>query len=202
MKRTLSILLLALAAGCRGQVSEDPPVHLLGVMDWQQKIQPEQASRFFPDGRAMRPLVEGTVAQGELREDDALYRGKEGEGYVARAPIAVDEVVLRRGEERFNVFCTPCHDRAGSGRGMAVRRGYPPPVDLASERVRTMPDGQIFDVISHGVRNMPSYRKQIPVPDRWAIVTWVRVLGHSPHAAIADVPPEARDPLDQERGTP
>jgi mono/diheme cytochrome c family protein len=146
--------------------------------------------------------VEGTVAQGQLREDDSLNQGKEGETYVARAPIPVDEVTLKRGEERFNIYCAPCHDKTGGGRGMAVRRGYPPPVDLASERVRTMPDGQIFDTISHGVRNMPSYRKQIPVEDRWAIVTWVRVLGHSQHASVKDVPPEQQGRIDAENGTP
>ena len=85
---------------------------------------------------------------------------------------------------------------------MIVKRGYPIPLDLASERVRGLPDGQIFDVISNGVRNMPSYRKQIPVADRWAIVTWVRVLGRSQHATIDDVPPEQRDRIDPESGTP
>jgi len=132
------------------------------------------------------------VAQGQLREDDALYQGKEGETFVARAPIDVDEVTLKRGEERFNIYCTPCHDRTGGGRGMAVRRGYPPPVDLASERVRTMPDGQIFDTISHGVRNMPSYAAQVPPRDRWAIVLWLRVLQRSQHTTVADVPAAMR----------
>ncbi len=203
MKRVLAALALVFAAAaCRGQPSEDPPVHLIGDMDWQIKLKAEAPSTTFADGRAMRPLEEGTVAVGQLRDDDALYRGKEGDGYVARAPIAVDETVVRRGQERFNIYCTPCHDRAGSGRGMAVRHGFPPPVDLASERVRSMPDGQLFDTITHGARNMPSYRKQIPVEDRWAIVTWVRVLGHSQHGSLADVPPEQRDRIDAENGNP
>jgi len=203
VRRALLVGLVIVAAGCRGQTSEDPPFHLIGDMDWQQKYLPEQASPIFPDGRAMRPLVEGTVAQGQLREDDALYRGKAADGsFVATVPIPVDEATLRRGQDRFNIYCTPCHDKTGSGHGMVVKRGYPLPIDLTSERVRTMPDGEIFNVITNGVRNMPSYRKQIPVEDRWKIVTWVRVLGHSQHGAVGDVPPEMRDKIESESGTP
>jgi mono/diheme cytochrome c family protein len=190
------------AAACRGQVSEDPPVIFFDNMYVQPKLKAQNPSPTFSDGRGMRPLEEGTVAVGQLRDDDARYRGKEGDAYVTRAPIQVDEGTLRRGQERFNIYCTPCHDRSGGGQGTVVRRGYPPPVDLASDRVRTMPDGQIFDTITNGVRNMPSYRKQIPVDDRWAIVTWVRVLGHSQHASLADVPPEQRDHIEAENGTP
>ena len=206
MKRALFIALAAasvsIAAGCRGETSAEPPVHLIGDMDWQPKYQANQASPLFEDGRAMRPLVEGTVAQGQLREDDALYRGKSGEEYVATVPVPVDEALLQRGQDRYNIYCTPCHDKSGSGHGMIVKRGYPLPIDLASDRVRGLPDGQIFDVITNGVRNMPSYRKQIPVEDRWAIVTWVRVLERSQHASIDDVPPEQRGKIDSESGTP
>lgn len=202
MKRLLVTGVFLLGAGCRGQVSEDPPVRLIGDMDEQLKVKPEEHSNFFQDGRGMRPLIEGTVAQGELRDDDGYYRGRAGDTFLARVPIAVDESVLRRGQERFNIYCAPCHDKAGSGRGMAVRRGFPPPVDLSSDRVRSMPDGQVFDTITNGVRNMPSYRKQIPIEDRWAIVTWVRVLGHSQHGSPADVPPEAKSRIDSESGTP
>ena len=204
MKRALLIAgRVIVGAGCRGATSEDPPVHLIGDMDWQQKYLPEQASPLFPDGRAQRPLVEGTVAQGELREDDVYYRGKAADGsFVANVPITVDEATLKRGQDRFNIYCAPCHDQAGAGQGMVIKRGYPLPVDLGSDRVRTMPDGEIFNVISNGVRNMPSYKKQIPVEDRWKIVTWVRVLNRSQHAAIGDVPPEQRDRIDAESGTP
>ncbi len=204
MRRALFIAVAAasIAAGCRGETSADPPIHLIGDMDRQPKYQANQASPLFEDGRAMRPLVEGTVAQGELREDDAMYRGKSGEAYVATVPVPVDEARLLRGQQRFNIHCAPCHDQTGSGHGMVVKRGYPLPIDLASDRVRGLPDGQIFDVISNGVGNMPSYRKQIPVDDRWAIVTWVRVLGQSQHPTIEDVPREKRDRIDAESGTP
>jgi mono/diheme cytochrome c family protein len=198
--RPAAFLLFALAlAGCRGGKSEEPPVHVLGDMDWQPKYQWGEASPLFEDGRAMRPLVDGTVPVGYLNEDDAYYRGKDAKGeFIKRAPLEVDEKVVRRGQERFNIYCAPCHDMSGSGRGMVVQRGFPPPVDLSSERVLTMPDGQVFDTISHGVRNMPAYRKQIPVADRWAIVTWVRVLGKSQHALIDDVPAEKRSAIEPE----
>ena len=199
----LAVVVASAALGaCRGAPSEEPPVVIISDMDRQPKLKPEAANSFFADGRAMRPLVEGVVAQGELRDNDALYRGREAESYVARAPIAVNEVVIARGQDRFNIYCSPCHDKMGSGRGMVVRHGYPPPVDLTSDRIRTMPDGQIFETITNGIRNMPSYRKQIPVVDRWAIVTWIRVLGHSQHASLADVPPEAQGHIDAENGMP
>ena len=202
MKRAL-IALTLVATGCRGATSEEPPIHLIGDMDWQQKFQPQEATPFFPDGRAMRPLVDGTVAQGQLREDDAYWRGRvDDKTFVARAPVKVDEKVLQRGQERFNIYCSPCHDKAGSGHGMAVQRGFPPPIDLAGDRVRGLSDGEVFDVITNGVRNMPSYRKQIPVQDRWAIVTWVRVLGHSQHASTNDVPPEMTNRIEPEGATP
>jgi mono/diheme cytochrome c family protein len=196
------IPLLVVLAGCRGQASSDPPIHVFGDMDWQPKFQPEEGNRLFADGRSMRPLVQGTVHQGALDESDAYRTGKDGETFLAMAPVTVDETVVRRGQDRFNIYCAPCHDQAGSGQGMVVKRGYPPPIDLASERARGLPDGEIFHVISNGVRNMPSYRKQIPARDRWAIVTWVRVLQRSQHGRIDDVPETQRGNIAKESGTP
>jgi mono/diheme cytochrome c family protein len=199
MRSAAFLLFVVALAGCRGGKSEEPPVHVFGDMDWQPKYQWGEASPLFEDGRAMRPIVDGTVAIGHLNEDDAYYRGKDAKGeFIGRAPVEVDEKTVRRGQDRFNIYCAPCHDMSGSGRGMVVQRGFPPPVELFSDRVRTMPDGQVFDTITHGVRNMPSYRKQIPVADRWAIVTWVRVLGKSQHASIDDVPADKRNAIEPE----
>lgn len=189
---------LSMLAGCRGGKSHDAPLHLQGDMDWQPKAQPQEGSSLFADGRAMRPFVEGTIARGTLSgpdgkpADPAYLTGMRNGKHVARAPITVDRATLDRGRERFNVYCAPCHDATGSGKGMVVQRGFPPPVDLASDRVREMPDGQIFDTITHGVRNMPAYAAQIPRQDRWAIVAWVRVLERSQHGSIDDVPPAQR----------
>lgn len=206
MRRVLFAALLL--AGCRGSISDKPPLHLVPDMDWQPKFQMEEASTvtkldgspLFADGRAMRPLVPGVVPVGHLMEDDAYYRGVVGDKYVAKAPVRVDEKLLQRGQDRFHIFCTPCHDHTGAGNGMVIQRGYPKPVDLTSERVRTMADGQVFDTISKGKGNMPPYRKQIPAEDRWAIVAWLRVLQRSQHTTIEDVPVEMRDRI-QLQGT-
>jgi mono/diheme cytochrome c family protein len=198
-----SVIVAALLAGaCRGQPSTEQPVHLVPDMDWQPKYQPEEASPLWPDGRAMRPLVDGTVAQGQLREDEGKYSGMVGGLYLAKAPVPVDAAVIKRGQQRFNIYCTPCHDRTGSGQGMVVKRGYAPPVNLTSDRVLNMPDGQIFWTMTNGVRNMPSYRKQVPVEDRWAIVSWVRVLGRSQHGALADVPEDQKNRIEAVEVTP
>lgn len=194
MKR-LSMLLLVIGA-CRGQPSTSEPIHLIPDMDWQPKFQPEEAAPLWKDGRAMRPLVDGTVPQGEFIEDEGYASGMVGDRYLAKAPISVDAKVIHRGQDRFNIYCAPCHDRTGSGAGMAVKHGYPLPINLTSERVLTMPDGQIFWTVTNGVRNMPSYRKQIPVADRWAIVSWVRVLGRSQNAKVDDVPADMKSKIE------
>lgn len=192
-----SLALLALAA-CRGQPSEEAPFHLIHDLRVQSKYLPEASSPFFANGMAMRAPVEGTVAQGELFEDEAFYQGRTRAGFAQRAPIEVTEATLKRGQERFDIYCSTCHDRTGGGRGMTVQRGYPPPVDLTSDRVRNFADGEIFDVLTRGVRNMPSYAAQIPEKDRWAIVTWVRVLQRSQRAALSDVPADRRGQIEPE----
>jgi mono/diheme cytochrome c family protein len=202
VKRWVTLALLL--GACRGQPSTQQPVHLVPDMDWQPRFSPEEETELFEDRRTMRPLVDGVVARGTLPIDmgTGKYTGKVGEQWVAKAPIKVDEKTLKRGRERFAIFCTPCHDRTGAGKGMVVQRGYPPPVSLTSERVLTMPDGAIFHTMSNGVRNMPAYRKQIPVDDRWAIVAWVRVLGRSQNAKLDDVPSDKRGSIEPQAGAP
>ncbi len=181
MRRPLAAALAFVAAaalgGCRGQHFATPPRRLFDDMVWQPKYRPEARSTFFADGRAMRPPVPGTVAQGTLDPP---------------AEPRADLALARRGQQRLAIYCSPCHDRAGSGRGMVVQRGFPPPIDLSSERARGLTDQQLFDTISHGVRNMPSYGAQVPPLDRWAIVLWLRVLQRSQHATLADVPESER----------
>ncbi len=187
MKRALVLALWALTvAGCRGQVSTAPPRRLFDDMVWQPKYRPEAASSFFADGRAMRAPVEGTVAQGTLDP-------------VPMPPV--DAALARRGQQRFDIYCAACHDRTGSGHGMVVQRGFPTPVDLtgaASERARGLTNQQLFDTITHGVRNMPSYAAQIPPRDRWAVVVWLRVLQRSQHATVDDVPEGLRAAIQPE----
>ena len=221
MKKLLCIALVAAAAplvgGCRGSIGKAPPVHLIGDMDWQQKALPQSESKMFADRRSMRPLPDGTVARGELREDDAFFTGQVApaslrdrpdapaldlsggkSAMLAKIPVPVDDKLVKRGQDRYNIFCAPCHDQSGAGRGTVVQRGYPIPVDLNGDRVRTAPDGYLFDVISHGVRNMPAYALQVPPADRWAIVAWVRVLNRSQAGKLVDVPESERGRIQPE----
>ena len=168
-------------------------------MDDQPRYEPLEASRFFADGQSSRPRVEGTVARGELQENAALYTGKSGDKVVDRMPVALTPEVLARGRERFDIFCSPCHDRVGAGSGMIVRRGYRQPPSFHIDRLRVAPDGHFFDVVTNGWGAMPSYATEVPVEDRWAIVAYIRALQRSQHATIADVPPAERGRLESAR---
>ncbi len=174
----VALALVALAAsGCRGCSSSRPPIHVNPSMDDQPKYRPQAESRFFYDGAAMQKPVPGTVARGELREDRALYEGKDAAGaLVAQSPLPRTPELLARGEERFRIYCQPCHDARGDGKGILFQRGNVPTTSLHAEKVRSAPDGHVFDVITNGVGLMPPYRWPIPPEDRWAIVAWVREL--------------------------
>ena len=177
MKRAALLAVALLLSGCRGCPSSRPPIHLNPNMDSQPKLLPQAASGFFADGAAMRRPVEGTVAQGELHEDTARFAGRDGGGgFVAAVPVAVDERVLRRGADRYGVYCGPCHGAAADGKGMLFQRAKVESADLLSARIRALPAGQLYDVISHGMGLMPGYAAQIPVADRWAIVAHVQKL--------------------------
>jgi mono/diheme cytochrome c family protein len=161
----------------------------------QPRYEPLSRSTFFGDDRAARPLVEGTVARGQLRSDEHLYTGKEGGKLVDTFPFPVTRAVLARGQERFNIFCAPCHDRMGMGQGMVVRRGYRAPPSMHIDRLRQMPAGHLFDVMTNGFGVMPDYVQQIQPEDRWAIVAYIRALQLSQHATLADVPEDQRQQL-------
>jgi mono/diheme cytochrome c family protein len=154
----------------------------------QPKYRGLRASVFFADGSSARPAVEGTVARGTLQEDEAFFTGKIDKVDVKELPFAVDEHVLDRGQERFTIYCTPCHDATGSGHGMVVQRGYRQPPSFQIDRLRQAPAGHFFDVITNGFGAMPDYKPQTSPRDRWAIVAYIRALQLSQHAAPADVP--------------
>jgi mono/diheme cytochrome c family protein len=165
-------------------------------MDHQPRYEPQAESKYFADGATMRVPVEGTVARGELRDDVEFYTGKKANGdFVKDNKLAVNMQLLKRGHERFDIYCSPCHGRAGNGQGIVVARGMLPPPTFHSDSVRVYPDGRLFDVITHGIRNMPPYAAQIPVEDRWAIIAYIRALQRSQHATIDDVPVEKREKL-------
>jgi mono/diheme cytochrome c family protein len=200
-KLTLAVLLAGtvLLAGCRGMISEKPPVHPNLNMDFQEKFQAQEANPFFADGRAMRPPVPGTVARGLLKEDTRFYLGRTETGeYLAEMPVPVTRELLMRGRERYNIYCTVCHGGAGDGQGIIMTGqssatgqgyGYTPAPSYHIDRLREVGDGYMYDVITNGVRNMPGYAQQISVLDRWAIVAYVRALQLSQNAGEDDVPP-------------
>jgi len=202
MKKLLKLYMVIgialLITSCyRGKPSEDPPIHLNPNMDSQQKYEAQEESQFFKDGLTMRPPVAGTVARGDLREDDAYYRGRNNDGsLIVKMPVEITMDLLKRGQERYNIYCSPCHDRTGSGKGIVVKKGFLQPPSIHLDRLRESPDGYFYDVISNGIRNMPSYKHQIPVSDRWAIVAYVRALQRSQNAGAEDVPEELRENLD------
>jgi mono/diheme cytochrome c family protein len=181
----LAALLLLAALGCRGQTSTEPPIVPLRNMFDQDRYDPQAESHFFPDSRTMRTPVEGTIPR-ERVIDPELGQGRlaDDSGYVLEIPkAAVDDLggaaaMLNRGQERYNIYCRPCHDGTGSGKGTVIERAnfQPAPPTFHQDRIRQMPDGQLFATITHGARVMPPYAARIPVVDRWAIVSYVRAL--------------------------
>ena len=173
-----------LAAGCRQDMHDQP------------KFKPYAKSDFFADQRASRPLVDGTIARGHLREDAVLYTGKAAGKPVDVFPYAVSAAVMARGQERFDIFCSPCHGRTGAGDGMIVQRGYRKPPTFHQDRLRQAAPGYTFDVITNGFGAMPDYAQQIAVRDRWAIVAYIKALQRSQHATLGQVPAGARAALE------
>ena len=174
-----------LLSGCRGQTSRKPPIFIQHGMEFQPRYNAFEGNPFFADGRNMRTPPAGTVARGLLKDDDTFYRGGDSASPVQTSPVPMTADLLERGQERFNIYCAPCHSRTGLGNGMVVQRGFLPPPSLHDARIVALGDGQIFQVISKGKGNMPSYAKQVPEADRWAIVAYVRALQLSQNARSA-----------------
>ena len=198
----LSWMPLALIARARAVRSDEPKIHLVQDMAKQPRCNPQAPSPIFADGRAMRPNVPGTVARGQLRADDHLYRGRVDGDWAQYNALAITEALVRHGQQRFGIYCATCHGLAGAGDGpthqRAVKLGEPkwvPPTSLTSQQVREREDGHIFNTITNGIRNMPAYGPQIPTEDRWAIVAYVRTLQLSRDVSIDEVPPSERDRL-------
>jgi mono/diheme cytochrome c family protein len=165
----------------------------------QSRYEPLEESSFYANGQSSRTLIPGTVARGHLDEDAHFYRGLGPDGKFARTfPMAVDAKLLARGRERFDIFCSPCHDRTGSGDGMIVRRGYKRPPSYHDPQLRGMPPGYFFDVISNGFGKMSSYAAQIHPADRWAIVAYIRALQLSQDTDAGALTADIRHRLEQE----
>ncbi len=178
----LATAALLLGAGCRKDMYDQPRYEIY------------EPSTIFRDGASSRPQVEGTVARGDLRGDAHLHEGKIDGKEVDTFPFAVDRATLELGRERYLIYCSPCHGRAGDGRGMVVRRGFSPPPTFHSEYFRKIPVGHFYTVITHGYGAMYSYAARIPVEHRWAIAAYIRALQYSRSASPGDL-------TDQERKT-
>ena len=178
-------LLIALTSACRLD------------MHIQPRENPLAKSDFFADQRSARPIVEGTVARGQLREDTYFYTGKNGSNPGDVMPFPVTKEVLERGQERYNIYCAPCHSRVGDGNGFIPSRGFtrvPPSYHIP--RLQKAPVGYFFDVITNGFGIMPDYASQIAPEDRWKIVAYIRALQLSQNATSADVPSGQKVPSD------
>jgi cytochrome c553 len=171
---------LSLLGACRQDMQDQPKYKALGY------------NEFFRDDRNSRPLVPNTIARGELRDDEAFYTGKIGKDEIDYFPVTVDKAFIERGQSRYEIYCTPCHGRLGNGLGMIVRRGFKQPPSYHIDRLRDIPVGHFYDVMTNGYGAMLNYAQQIQPRDRWAIAAYIRALQYSQNANINDLDPEQR----------
>ncbi len=190
---TLVIGLLLLAA-CSPKLS-------LQAMAAEPRAKTYAPSAFFTDGTSARPLETGVVPRGEQQADALLYTGQLNGQPADKFPFPITRDVITRGQERFDIYCAPCHGLAGNGDGPIVKRGFTAPPSYHIDRLRQAPVGHFFDVITNGFGAMPSYAEQVAVRDRWAIIAYIRALQLSQHAALSDVPDDQRGQL-QSGGQP
>lgn len=180
-----------MATGCRRDMQDQP------------KYKPLRESRFFADGRASRPTPSNTIARDELDADDPFHSGSANGTFLATIPVPVSVSFLHRGEDRYNIYCSPCHSRTGDGDGMVHRRGFWVPPSLHTPRLRAVPPGYLFQVVNNGFGAMPAYKEQIvEVRDRWAIVAYIRALQLSRNATVQDVPSSIRQDLEAKGSAP
>jgi len=176
-------------AGCSG-IQRDTPLQVWDDMKHQQKFKAQSAvDGIFADGRSNRLVPEDTVARGHLRPDSPYNTGMEGAMYVGKMPVPVTLELIKQGQTKFNIYCSPCHDQTGMGRGIVPTR-VPiwQPSNLTETRVVELADGDLFNVITNGRRTMPPYRFQIVTEDRWAIIAYVRALQRAAHSKPEEVP--------------
>lgn len=205
MRYFLLILVLAgvalvSIAGFRGDKSTKPPLELFPDMDRQPKLRPQTTADFFADGMSSRLPVEGTVARGSAFEITPLTTGRLPSppgttNFLDHIPVPVTMKLLERGRERYHIYCAPCHSVTGDGKGITINYGMVGMANFHDPRLVMMPDGEIFDTITHGKNTMSGYEAAIDIPDRWAIVAYLRALQRSRLADANDLPPEQRAAL-------
>jgi len=167
------------------------------MADNQPRYKYLEASSFFNDGRSARPLEYGTIARGSLKPAPA-HLNTDGRTFTDQFPTSVNAALLSRGEQRFEIYCSPCHGMTGYGDGMIARRGFLAPPSLHNRRSRALPAGYLFAVISNGYGAMPDYSYQVAEQDRWAIVAWIRALQFSQSRSVSELTPEERAQIQEE----
>jgi mono/diheme cytochrome c family protein len=199
-----AIVPFAWIAKARATPSRNPRIHVVRDMDFQPKFKAQTQNSFYPDQQAARVPVRGTIAIGELRTDDHLFRGRRGTQWATALPAQIPptEETMRRGQQRFDIYCAPCHGLTGDGDGMVAQRAtalgqgtWVPPTDVRQDTIRQQPAGQLFNTITHGIRTMPGYGPLLSPRDRWAIVMYLRALQRSQYASIEDVAETGRQQL-------
>ena len=191
----LAIIATISIFGFRGEKSAKPPFIIFPDMDNQSKFKPQGTSPFFADGRTDRLPVPGTVARGFLQEDDHTHFGKAGEEWVRGFPMAIDRSVLQHGQQMYEIYCAVCHGGTGDGNGVTKSRGMLVTPSFHIDRLRDMPEGEIYNTLTNGKGLMGYYRDKLSVSDRWAVIAYMRVLQRSQNGSIEDVPPSARREL-------
>jgi len=201
---SIALVPFAFIAKAKSEKSRDPHWHVIPNMDFQEHRRAQSTSEFFPDGRVSQPWAAGTIAKGELKTDDAFFRGVEGGQWLSAFPVRpgrfeVNAQTMKRGRERYNIYCTPCHGYNGYGEGMIHKRAeevstgaWTQPRNLHQAEIVKQPHGQLYNTISHGKANMKGYAAQISEADRWAIVLYLRALQRSQASYAGDLPPELR----------
>ncbi len=203
---TFLVVLTISVMGFRGMRSTQPPIEVFPDMDRQAHYKPQAASKFFSDGRADRPTPAGTVPRGRaengaadssfLRADDAQYLGKNADGsFVRGIPVAVSESMIKRGQDRFMIYCAPCHGALGDGNGITKQYGMVATPTFHDARLREMAAGEIYNTVAHGKNTMQGYGDKLTPDDRWAVVAYFRALQRAQHGSLNDVPLEQRGEL-------
>jgi len=183
---TLWILLLGLAlTGCGRNMYE------------QARYEEDEPAPFFTDGTSSRPLIEGTVSRSRGEIDEVFFTGQDENGLLTEPPLEVTEAVLERGQQRYNIYCSPCHNYSGNGEGMIVQKGFVQPASFHEPRLRAAPVGYFFQVITNGFGQMYSYASRVPPEDRWAISAYIRALQYSQNAPVAGLPADVRERLER-----
>jgi mono/diheme cytochrome c family protein len=180
--------------GKRGHTFAEPPREIFPDMDRQPKLRPQQPNIVFANGRSSQEPVPGTIARGDRYQNNPVNTGREVDStnYVATIPLPVDEKLMARGRERYNIYCLPCHDATGSGNGIVKKYGYATVRSLHERVIVIQPDGELFHTITHGRGTMWPYGSQISVEDRWAIVAYMRALQRAHLGTVDEVPDQLK----------